>query len=561
MSRQPLRQLVRQARPRPAAVISPSLPPRFQSSAACAPLAHPSGSQGRFAPSTETKSYGQPLPSTHPHLLQPGELTPFISADEYHNRRKKLVDSLEDGAVVVIAGGKIQYMTQNIFYRFRQQSNMWYLTGFEEPDSAVVIEKNSSSRGYKMTLFCQPKDPYDELWNGSRTGLEGARTIFGADESCDSAHFGWRIKNLLTSNSSGPVYIDLPSHSVSTFSRTRARSPSRTFLQYLSSAGSGKPVDESDEVMAALQKREVKSAASKVERLRLIKSDAEVKAMRKAADVSADAHSKVMRFAQPGQLESQLVAHFEYNTSMQGGSRPAYVPVCASGSQALTIHYVENNRPIKAGEMVLLDAGCEWGGYASDITRTFPVSGSFTTPQKHLYEAVLRVEKACIEQSTASADMTLEELHRLSVDLTRVELVDLGFNLRGGDLERILYPHFLSHPLGIDLHDTRTFGRDEKCVIAALRYGTSRKALLLILSSCDRGGLRIQAGMVITIEPGLYVPPLPHFPKGFHNQVVRIEDEVLVREDDCVVLSVDAPKEVVDVEARCQGLLDGVRDP
>ncbi|GAA5986729.1 hypothetical protein JCM10908_000873 [Rhodotorula pacifica] len=532
MSRQPLRQLARQARPRPAAVVSPT-PTRFQSSAACAPLAHPSGSQARFAPASETKSYGQPLPSTHPHLLQPGELTPFISANEYHERRRKLVDSLEDGAIVIVAGGQIQYMTQNIFYRFRQQSNMWYLTGFEEPDSAVVIEKNSSSRGYKMTLFCKPKDPYDELWNGARTGLEGGRTIFGADESCDSAHFGWRIKNLLTSNSSGPVYIDLPSHSVSTFSRTRARSPSRTFLQYISSAGTGKQVDESDEIVAALQKREVRSAASKVERLRLIKSEAEIKAMRRAADISADAHSKVMRFAQPGQLESQLVAHFEYNTSMQGGSRAAYVPVCASGSQALTIHYVENNRPVKEGEMVLLDAGCEWGGYASDITRTFPVSGSFTTAQKHLYEAVLRVEKACIKRCTASADLTLEELHRLSVDLTRVELVDLGFNLRGGDLERILYPHFLSHPLGIDLHDTRTFGRDEK----------------------------IQAGMVITIEPGLYVPPLAQFPKGFHNQVVRIEDEVLVREDDFVVLSVDAPKEVVDVEARCQGLLDGVRDP
>lgn len=176
MSRQPLRQFVRQARPRPAvaAVAIPPTLPRFQSSAACAPLAHPAGSHGRFAPSSESKSYGQPLPSTHPHLLQPGELTPFISAAEYHARRQRLVDSLEDGAVVIIAGGQIQYMTQNILsvtwsfawscpsewrahrsrpetahprplllglcsYRFRQQSNMWYLTGFEEPNSAIVI--------------------------------------------------------------------------------------------------------------------------------------------------------------------------------------------------------------------------------------------------------------------------------------------------------------------------------------------------------------------------------------------------------------------------------------
>ncbi|POY74093.1 hypothetical protein BMF94_2905 [Rhodotorula taiwanensis] len=532
MTRPAIRHLVQQARPRPGAGdVSSGRLFRFQSSAACAPLAHPTGDKGHFAPTSNVKSYGQPLPSTHPHLLQPGELTPCISANEYHERRQRLVDSLEDGAVAIIAGGQVQYMTQNIFYRFRQQSNMWYLTGFEEPDSAVVLEKNSSSKGYKMTLFCKPKEPYDELWNGARTGLDGARAIFGADEACDSAHFGWRIKNLLTSNSHGPVYIDLPSHATSTFSRTRPRSPSRSFLQYLSSAGSAsKQIDEADDVTKALQKRDVRSAAAKVERLRLFKSEAEVKAMRRAADISADAHSKVMRYAQPGQLESQLVAHFEYHTSLRGATRPAYVPVCSSGAQALTIHYVENNRPIKQGEMVLIDAGCEWGGYASDITRTFPVSGAFTTAQKHLYEAVLRVEKACIKRCTERANLTLEELHRLSVDLSRTELTDLGFNLRAGDLERILYPHFLSHPLGIDLHDTRTFGRDEK----------------------------IKAGMVITIEPGLYVPPLAQFPKEFHNQVVRIEDEVLVREEDSVILSVDAPKEVADVEARCQGLLDGV---
>lgn len=224
-------------------------------------------------------------------------------------------------------------------------------------------------------------------------------------QACDSAHFGWRIKNLLTSNSHGPVYIDLPSHATSTFSRTRPRSPSRSFLQYLSSAGSAsKQTDEADDVTKALQKRDVRSAAAKVERLRLFKSEAEVKAMRRAADISADAHSKVrcpadaasralkapgngdatdivcvplqvMRYAQPGQLESQLVAHFEYHTSLRGATRPAYVPVCSSGAQALTIHYVENNRPIKQGEMVLIDAGCEWGGYASDITRESAQTG------------------------------------------------------------------------------------------------------------------------------------------------------------------------------------------
>lgn len=197
-----------------------------------------------------------------------------------------------------------------------------------------------------------------------------------------------------------------------------------------------------------------------------------------------------MRFARPGLPESSLVAHFSYHTSLSGSPRLAYVPVCASGAQALTIHYVENNRQVKEGEMVLIDAGCEWGGYASDITRasalrkafdslrglrkladspgtsrrtgTFPASGTFTTPQAHLYEAVLRVVRACTKRCTSSTSWTFEDLHRYSVDLTRTELRDLGFEMRAGELERVLYPHFVGHPIGVDLHDTRSYGRDER---------------------------------------------------------------------------------------------------
>lgn len=324
--------------------------------------------------------------------------------------------------------------------------------------------------------------------------------------------------------------------------------------------------------------------------------------------------SQVMRFARPGLTEHHLTSHFTYHASLRGGSREAYVPVCASGQQALTIHYLDNNRPIKQGEMVLLDAGCELGGYASDITRAsrastfsltcctrrsseadaplfplragvFPVSGTFSTAQAHLYEAVLRVEKQCITHCRASADLSLEELHRVSVDLTRTELRDLGFNLRGGDLERVLYPHFLTHPLGVDLHDTMTFSRNEKCVFS-LALSTlpadlgadsrrrscagSRRAWSSCVPhppavSCPSSATLLTLLHPLarpqTIEPGVYVPPLAHFPKGFHNLVVRIEDEVLVGADDQTVLSVNAPKELVDVEACCQGLLEGVGRP
>ncbi|GAA5855657.1 hypothetical protein JCM8547_001636 [Rhodosporidiobolus lusitaniae] len=506
---------------------SPSLVRRYNSASVPTPLSHPV-STAPFAP-PPSKAYGQPLPSTHPHLLQPGELTLGITAKEYEQRRRALVNRLEDGAFVVIAGGKTVYMSQNIFYRFRQRSNFWYLTGFEGPDSALVLQKDSSARGYRMIMFVRPKDTYDELWNGSRSGIEGACEVFGADEAFDSTHFATRLRSILSSRSSAAVYIDLPDISPSSTTRARShRSPSRTFLSYLS--GTPTPRSETDEMLEALGKRELRSAAREVERLRLIKSEAEVKVMRKAADISSAAHAEVMRLCTPGMSEHTLVSSFEYHTSLAGSVRPAYVPVCGSGAQALTIHYLDNNRRCEDGEMVLIDAGCEYGGYASDITRTFPVNGTFSTAQSHLYEAVLRVVKATTRACAASNNLSLEDLHRISVDATRTELRDLGFNLRGGDLERTLYPHFVSHPIGVDLHDTMSFTRDQK----------------------------IQAGMAITIEPGLYVPPHSNFPKGFHNQVVRIEDEVLVREDDYVVLSVDAPKERVDVEAKCQGLLDGV---
>ncbi|TNY22106.1 peptidase M24 [Rhodotorula diobovata] len=523
-------------RTRPSPSSAPPSKHRHYASAACPPpLAHPTRPHAPVQATTPNKRYGQPLPSTHPHLLAPGQLTPGISATEYETRRRKLVDRLDDDAVVVIAGGRTVYSSQNIFYRFRQRSNFWYLTGFEEPDSALIIEKDSSAKGYKMTLFCQPKEPYDELWNGARTGLDGARDIFGADEAVDAHLFPRRLSHLLSSKPDSPIYIDLPSVSPATFSRTRQRpAKSRSLLDYLARSGtSAKHHDEVDEVLGALQRRDVRSAAGEVERLRLIKSEAEVKVMRRAADASSAAHAKVMRFARPGMTEHHLTAHFAYHASLRGAAREAYVPVCAAGKQALTIHYLDNNRPVREGELVLLDAGCELGGYASDITRVFPASGTFSTAQAHLYEAVLRVEKACVALCTSRADLSLEEMHRVSVDLTRTELRDLGFSLRGGDLERVLYPHFLTHPLGVDLHDTMSFSRNEK----------------------------IQEGMVITIEPGIYVPPLAHFPKGFHNLVVRIEDEVVVGAEEPTVLSVNAPKELVDVEACCQGLLEGVGRP
>lgn len=348
-------------------------------------------------------------------------------------------------------------------------------------------------------MFVRFKDAHDEVWNGPRSGCEGATEVFGADEvskphrslgvlvqlnhlsqAVDIANLAPRLRGIIES-SSAPIYVNFDGVPSST--RRHGRQQKRTLLEYL--VPNGQSLDEAEQVAELLSNsnRVTKSASTLLENLRLIKSAAEVKVLRKAADVSAKGHAKVshalaiqlyhmnlrtfrlqvMRFCEPtetsNKTEASLVAHFEYITALAGAARPAYVPVCAAGASSLTIHYISNRLPLHSGDLVVLDAGCEWGGYASDITRTFPVSGKFTSAQRDLYEAVLRVQKACIELCTAKAGYSMEQLHRKSVEVMRTELRDLGFTMRGGDLERTLYPHFLTHPLGIDLHDTPGFSR------------------------------------------------------------------------------------------------------
>ncbi|KAL1704432.1 peptidase M24, structural domain-containing protein [Schizophyllum commune] len=447
--------------------------------------------------------YGQPLYQSHPHLVQPGELTPGIPQEEYERRRKALMDSLPDNSVVVCAAAPIKYMSggESQVYKFRQSSDFWYLTGFEEPDSAVILEKTSTSRGYRMTLFCSGKNLAQEKWDGAKTGLSEATAIFGADDARSIDHFSDHLRSLTPLYSN--IYTDPDS-----FSQRRGRS--RGVLKYLTPANST-----------------TKPLGPEVARLRAIKSDAEVRVMRAAADISARAHAKTMRFAKPGMNESQIAAHFAYLCAMSGAQRQAYVPVVASGPNALIIHYTSNNQLVRAGELVLIDAACEYNGYASDITRTFPASGVFSPAQRDIYQAVLSAQRELVKMCTASSGHSLYSIHRESRAMLRAELNQLPrFQLDLADVD-ILYPHFVSHPIGIDLHESSSF---------------------------DRSG-KLQAGMVITIEPGIYVPPTAQFPKHFHDIGVRIEDEVVVGERHPTVLTVSAPKEVADVEGACQGLL------
>ncbi|SNX87676.1 related to X-Pro aminopeptidase II [Melanopsichium pennsylvanicum] len=516
------------------------------------------------------RNYGQPLPHSHPHLfprrgvlgsedavLRPGDalpssselydvgtgivateqLTPGIPKTEYEDRRKALMDRLSDSSVVVAMSGRVKSMSGNIFYKFRQETNFWYLTGFQEPDAAVVLEKDASNpRGYKMTMFVQKRDEHNETWNGPRTGLDGAVDVFGADESyeLEPAILLNHLKQILPKYTH--IYVEPPNQPTTPRRGNTVGSKAGNILNYLAPPSTtsldlfSKKSDFDAVVKLLGDTRKCHSLAREVERLRFKKSVNEIRVMRRAGKASGEAMAETMGFVRPGVSEAQLQAVFEYECALRGSQRPAYVPVVASGSNALTIHYVNNDRLVGPDQLVCIDAGGELDGYASDITRAFPCNadGRFSEPQKDLYTAVLNVLKSCTALASENQCYTLADLHRRSVDFLRQELKQIGFNLTGGTLERVLYPHYIGHWLGIDLHDCSSVERTTK----------------------------LESGVVVTIEPGVYVPLDDAFPKHFQGIGIRVEDDIAVGEQDNVVLSSTAPKEVVDVEAACKRYLD-----
>ncbi|OZJ02425.1 hypothetical protein BZG36_04831, partial [Bifiguratus adelaidae] len=300
----------------------------------------------------QKQTFGQPTWRTHPELVKEGEMTPGLSKMEYELRRTKLMASLPYNSVVVCLGYKTRYMSQRVFYPFHQNTDFYYLTGFNEPDSAVILEHDNSERGYKMTMFVPPKTAEAELWDGPRTGLEGVKEMFDADEAFESSRFLYRLKDILDQYQH--VFVDMPPTAPSILSKE--------FLKRLT---------EERAAEAAL--------------------------MRKSGEISAKSFIQTMKFTDPSKSEHQLWAKLDYECRMRGSSMLAYVPVVAGGKNALSMHYVRNDMPLRDGDLVLLDGGGEYAGYASDITRTWPVNGTFSPAQKQLYQAVLNVQKKCIK--------------------------------------------------------------------------------------------------------------------------------------------------------------------
>ncbi|MCJ1478419.1 hypothetical protein MMC13_007099 [Lambiella insularis] len=448
--------------------------------------------------------FGQPLHETHPHLLEAGErieVTPGISAFEYAQRRSKLATKLPNNSIAILASAEIKYRSGSVFYEFHQESNFFYLTGFNEPEALAVIAKSRNEDDHIFHLYVRPKNVKAEQWEGARSGLEAATDVFNADETGDINQLTSILSPIASSASA--IYTDIPLKTP----------PTSVFSRFFSS-----PSSKSEGFAKVIKASKVQPLKPIINEIRAFKSDAEISNMRKAGQASGRAFTEAMR--QTWTREKDLGNYLEYEFRKRKCDGAAYVPVIAGGKNALSIHYVRNDDVLHESDLVLVDAGGEFGNYITDITRTFPVASKFSKPQSDLYNVVLAVQRTCVSLCRASANTTLDKLHEIAERALKSSLTDLGFDMSGNSME-ILFPHHLSHYIGLDVHDTP---------------GYSRKEIL-------------KPGHCVTVEPGVYVPDTDRWPKHFRGIGIRVEDSIAVQDDSPYTLTTEAVKEIVDIEA------------
>ncbi|QEU60003.1 Icp55 [Kluyveromyces lactis] len=452
---------------------------------------------------------GQPIHETRPYLLKAGELTPGITALEYFKRRVKLADRLAAKSCAIIAGSQVKYASGAVFYPFQQNNDMYYLTGWNEPDSVMIIEKpNNNPEDIVLHMMVPPKDPFAEKWEGFRTGVDGVKEIFNADEATSNKNLERYISTVI--RRCDYIYFD----------HTKEAKNSAAFFSSFFSMNDNnqKEITILNLIKNATPSRQLRPLKGIVAELRSIKSPAELRIMRRAGQISGRAYNQA--YARRFRNERTLGSFLEYKFIEGGCDRSAYIPVIGTGDNALCIHYTRNDDVMFDDEMVLVDAAGAIGGYCSDISRTWPVSGKFTDAQKDLYEVVLAVQKKCIELCAAHNVISLHQIHEKSLQFFKQELKNIGLNsLSNWDINEI-YPHYIGHNLGLDVHDVPELSRHQP----------------------------LQEGQVITIEPGLYIPNDPKYPEYFRNIGIRIEDDIAIGLNSYTNLTVEAAKEVIDIE-------------
>jgi len=434
----------------------------------------------------------------------------------YAARRARLAASMEAGAVAVLATAPEVARNSDSDYPYRHDSYFYYLTGFMEPESVLVLVAAHGETPARSILFCREKNVEREIWDGFRYGPAAALDAFGFDEAFAIGELDAQMARLLA---------DVPALYYAIASNTALDAQVAGWLKAVraqSRTGIVAP-GRSHHLLPLLDE------------MRLLKDETEQALMLRAATISGAAHVRAMRAARPGMFEYELEAELLYAFRKSGAQFPAYTPIVASGDKACVLHYSANNAQMRDGDLVLIDAGCEFDSYASDITRTFPVNGRFRQAQKTLYDLVLRAQDAALQAIVPGRPYS--GVHEAALTVLAEGMLDVGLldKAAWGSVENVLaeraytpfYMHGTGHWLGLDVHDAGSY-RD-----LALA-GKPSRALL--------------PGMALTVEPGIYVRPGPGVPEQFWNIGIRIEDDVIVGEAGARVLSGAAPKTVDEIE-------------
>jgi len=426
-------------------------------------------------------------------------------------RRAAYLGALGRDAVAVVASLPERLRNGDSHYRFRQHSDLYYLTGFAEPDTVLVLRPGADAE--RVVMFVRPRDPEMEIWDGHRAGIEGARERYGADAAYPIAELGDRLWSLISN-------VDELHYSIGLDEEMDLRvAAAITRLRRTERRGKRPP-------------RAIVDPRATLHELRLRKAPEEIHLLRRAAAISVEAHLAAMVAGRPGAFEYELEAIIDYTFRRRGGNGAGYTTIVGAGENTTILHYVENDKMIADGDLVLVDAGCEYRYYTADITRTWPANGRFTAPQRRVYELVLDVQKGAV--AMARPGVILDDIHRYCVRRLTEGMVELG--LLEGSVDDLItaqtykkfYMHGTSHWLGMDVHD----------VGAYLPAGQHRT---------------LEAGMVITIEPGLYIAAhAENVPDELRGIGVRIEDDVLVTEQGHEVLTDGVPKDVAELEAACR---------
>jgi len=432
----------------------------------------------------------------------------MLSPADFAQRRTDLIQQMAPNSVAILSAAPERLRNSNTEYAYRQDSYFWYLTGFPEPEAVAVLVADGG-RG-RFILFCRDRDKTMEIWNGVRAGQEGAKRDYGAEEAYSIQEIDERLPKLLENR--GRIYANLGA--------------SAAFDQQLM----GWVNQVRAKVRQGINAPTVfTQLTSLLDEMRLIKSEAEIATMRESASIAAQAHVRGMQTVKPGMWEYQLEAEYLHEFMRHGARFPAYNTIVGGGSNACILHYVENNQVLQEGDLVLVDAGCEWQHYASDITRTYPVNGRFTAPQQALYEVVLAAQLAAID--AMQLGQPYYSGHEAALRVLTQGLCDLG--LLSGDVNELIetrayadfYMHGTGHWLGIDVHDVGSYRQSGE-------------------------GRALKKGMVFTVEPGLYVAAdNTRVDEKWRGIGIRIEDNVVMTDNGPEVITADVPKSVAEITA------------